>query len=69
MEARAEVSSKAAPTPLIARAMSRNNALGAAPQPMDARMKMPRPQSRVFCRPKRSAMLPAGNSSAAKASM
>ena len=42
---------------------------GAAPQPSDARIKMPRPQSRVFCRPKRSARLPAGNNNAAKASI
>jgi hypothetical protein len=69
MEASAEVNSSAAPTPLMARAMSRNNAFGAAPQPIDARMKMLRPQSRVFCRPKRSAILPAGNNSAANASM
>ncbi|MNP44610.1 hypothetical protein D3C76_1384810 [compost metagenome] len=69
MEASAEVNSSAAPTPLMARAMSRNSAFGAAPQPIDARMKMPSPHISIFCRPKRSARLPAGSNSAAKASI
>ena len=40
MEARAEVKSKAAPTPLIARAISSHSAVGAAPQPREARMSL-----------------------------
>ena len=69
MTASAEVSSRAEPTPLIARAMFIAVVVSAAPQASDARMKPTRPTSMVRRRPQRSAMLPAGSRQAAKASI
>ena len=69
MTASADVSSSAAPRPLMARATLSTNGVHARPHSRDASANTARPNSITLRRPRRSAMLPAGSKNEANASM